>query len=55
MRLNRHHILTHPQRRFLAVVALPVALLALGLTATVFYALHRCEAGRPGFGGAAGP
>lgn len=40
MRLNRHHILTHPQRRFLAVVALPVALLALGLTATVFYALH---------------
>ena len=40
MRKNWYQSAMRRHWRFLSVVALPVALLALGLTATVFYALH---------------
>ncbi len=40
MRISRYQTATHGRWRFVSAVALPIALLALGLTATVFYALH---------------
>ncbi|WP_159755311.1 putative bifunctional diguanylate cyclase/phosphodiesterase [Sphingomonas sp. 8AM] len=40
MRKDRYQAATHARRRFVGAVALPIALLALGLTATVFYALN---------------
>ena len=40
MRAYRFKLATHMRWNFVGLVALPVALLALGLTGTVFYALH---------------
>ena len=40
VRSIRKHRGVQARRRFIAAVAAPVAMLALGLTATVFYALH---------------
>lgn len=40
LRTNRYRLATHGRWPFIGAVALPVALLTLGLTATVFYSLH---------------